>query len=281
MACRAQHSRRPSSPRRIVVAVEKAARAQRLSSSRRPSTRSPWREAARRAARAGRGAAARGHAARHQGSVLHRGRRPTAGSSILEGFKPPYESRVTANLLRGGRGDARQAQHGRVRHGLVQRDQRLRPGDQPVAAQRRRQCGADPGRLARAARRRRSRRGSRRASPAPTPAARSASRRPSPASPGSSRPTAAARAGASSPSPRRSTRPGRWRATCATARSCWRPMAGFDPKDSTSLDLPVPQWEAALAQRPQGQAGRHPEGISDRRRARPRSTRSGSRASSG
>ncbi len=33
---------------------------------------------------------------------------------------------------------------------------------------------------------------------------------------------AAARAGASSPSPPASTRPGRWRATCATARSCWR-----------------------------------------------------------
>ena len=24
-------------------------------------------------------------------------------------------------------------------------------------------------------------------------------------------------------------------------------MAGFDPKDSTSLDLPVPQWEAGLS----------------------------------
>ena len=27
-------------------------------------------------------------------------------------------------------------------------------------------------------------------------------------------------------------------------------MSGFDPKDSTSLDLPVPDWEAALSQRP-------------------------------
>jgi aspartyl-tRNA(Asn)/glutamyl-tRNA(Gln) amidotransferase subunit A len=56
----------------------------------------------------------------------------------------------------------------------------------------------------------------------PTPAARSASRRPSPAFAGSSRPTAAARAGASSPSPARSTRRGRWRGRCATARSCSR-----------------------------------------------------------
>ena len=59
----------------------------------------------------------------------------TAGSRILKGFKPTYESTVTANLRKAGRGDARQAQHGRVRDGLVERDQRLRPGDQPVAAQ--------------------------------------------------------------------------------------------------------------------------------------------------
>ena len=59
----------------------------------------------------------------------------TAGSRILKGFKPPYESTVTAQSAQGGGGDARQAQHGRVRDGLVERDQRLRPGDQPVAAQ--------------------------------------------------------------------------------------------------------------------------------------------------
>ena len=34
---------------------------------------------------------------------------------------------------KGGRGDARQAQHGRVRHGLVERDQRLRAGDLALA----------------------------------------------------------------------------------------------------------------------------------------------------
>jgi aspartyl-tRNA(Asn)/glutamyl-tRNA(Gln) amidotransferase subunit A len=37
-------------------------------------------------------------------------------------------------------------------------------------------------------------------------------------------------------------------------------MAGFDPKDSTSLDLPVPEWEAA-SPAICGQEGRHPEGI--------------------
>jgi aspartyl-tRNA(Asn)/glutamyl-tRNA(Gln) amidotransferase subunit A len=45
-------------------------------------------------------------------------------------------------------------------------------------------------------------------------------------------------------------------------------MAGFDPKDSTSLDLPVPKWEANLACGRPRQADRHPEGISDRRRSR-------------
>ena len=35
-----------------------------------------------------------------------------------------------------------------------------------------------------------------------------------------------------------------------TVRDCailLEAMAGFDPKDSTSLDLPVPQWEAGLS----------------------------------
>ena len=35
-----------------------------------------------------------------------------------------------------------------------------------------------------------------------------------------------------------------------TVRDCailLEAMAGFDPKDSTSLDLPVPQWEANLS----------------------------------
>ena len=35
-----------------------------------------------------------------------------------------------------------------------------------------------------------------------------------------------------------------------TVRDCailLEAMAGFDPKDSTSLDLPVPQWEAELS----------------------------------
>ena len=70
----------------------------------------------------------------------------TSGSNILKGFKPAYESTVSGKLQRRRGGDARQAQHGRVRDGLVERDQRLRAGHLAVEAQRRRQCRADPGR---------------------------------------------------------------------------------------------------------------------------------------
>ena len=48
-------------------------------------------------------------------------------------------------------------------------------------------------------------------------------------------------------SPARSTRPGRWRRTVRDCAILLEAMAGFDPKDSTSLDLPVPQWEANLS----------------------------------
>ena len=82
----------------------------------------------------GRGRRARRHSARHQGSVRHR-RRPHPGLQ-------PRARRLQAALridrhgqsLGRRRGHARQAQHGRVRHGLVQRDLLLRPGGQPVAA---------------------------------------------------------------------------------------------------------------------------------------------------
>ena len=53
----------------------------------------------------------------------------TAGSRILKGFKPRYEIDRLGQVEGGGRGDARQVEHGRVRDGLVERDQRLRPGD--------------------------------------------------------------------------------------------------------------------------------------------------------
>ena len=64
---------------------------------------------------------------------------------------------------------------------------------------------------------------------APTPAARCGSPPPSAASSGSSRPTGACPATGWSRSPRRSTRSGLWRRTCATPRSCSRrSRAGSD-----------------------------------------------------
>ena len=55
-----------------------------------------------------------------------------AASNILEGFKPEYESTVTQNLWDAGRGDVGQAQHGRIRDGLEQRNRLLRQCREPV-----------------------------------------------------------------------------------------------------------------------------------------------------
>ena len=57
-----------------------------------------------------------------------------AGSHVLDGFKPRYEFDRVGQSVGRRRGHAGQAQHGRVRHGLVQRDVLLRPGRQSVAA---------------------------------------------------------------------------------------------------------------------------------------------------
>ena len=58
-------------------------------------------------------------------------------------------------------------------------------------------------------------------------------------------------------------------------------MAGFDPKDATSLDMPVPEWEAGLDRRPAGQEGRHPARIPHGRDGRRRRQQLGRRASPG
>ena len=65
----------------------------------------------------------------------------------------------------------------------------------------------------------------------------------------SSRPMGAARAGAWSPSPRRSTRPGRIARTVRDCAIMLRSMAGHDPKDTTSVDTPVPDYEKRSAHR--------------------------------
>ena len=52
----------------------------------------------------------------------------TAGSKILEGYRPPYTATAVRTADRGRAPDPRQDQHGRVRDGLVERELRLRPG---------------------------------------------------------------------------------------------------------------------------------------------------------
>ncbi len=122
-----------------------------------------------------RGTAARRHSDRGQGSVLHQGR--------ADDRRLAHPRRLHAALRIDGdrkavgrrRGHARQDQSRRVRDGLVEHDQPLRPGREPVAASPAttvRWCRA----ARRAARRRRWRRTPRSARPAPIPAARSASR---------------------------------------------------------------------------------------------------------
>ncbi len=74
-----------------------------------------------------------------------RGVPTTAGSKILEGWRPPYDATIVRAAARGRHGDPRQDQHGRVRDGLVHRVLGLRPDAQPVGP------GPHPGRLAAAA----------------------------------------------------------------------------------------------------------------------------------
>ncbi len=142
----------------------------------------------RRAARARRRGAAHRHPARAQGHLLHGRRQNHVRLEDARQLRRPVR-RDRDRALRGrGRRDARQDEHGRVRDGLVERDELLRPGTQPVGS--RRSCRA----AHRAALPPRSPRASRRPRPEPTPAARFASRRRCPESPASSRRTAACRA---------------------------------------------------------------------------------------
>ena len=109
-------------------------------------------DAADKARASGDAEAALGRAARHQGSVLHRGRPDHRRLAHPRRLQAGLRSHRLGQSVRRRRRHARQTEHGRVRDGLVQRDQRLRPGPLALAAQRRRQCRADAGRLARAAR---------------------------------------------------------------------------------------------------------------------------------
>ena len=90
---------------------------------------------ARRRRRGGQGArqrragVARRHSARHQGPVRDARRRHDRRQPHPQGLQAALREHRHRQPAQGRGGDARQAQHGRVRDGLVERDQRLRAGD--------------------------------------------------------------------------------------------------------------------------------------------------------
>ena len=98
---------------------------------------------------AGQGGRARRHSARHQGPVRHAGRPHPGLRAISSTASSRATNRPSPPILGRRRGDAGQAQHGRVRHGLVQRDLLLRPGDQSRGARDGSNAKLVPGRLVR------------------------------------------------------------------------------------------------------------------------------------
>ena len=192
-------------------------------------------------------AAARRHRARRQGPVLHQGRAHDRVLAHPRQFRSDLRVDRHRAALARRRGDARQAQQRRVRHGLVERDVVFRPGDLAVAPEKR-QHSARSGRLVGRlggggggrALPRRDRYGYRRLNTSAGGFHRhrrhQAHLRPLLAL-GHRRVRLLARPG---------------RAICAHGarhRDPARSMAGHDPKDTTSVDRPVPDYEAAVGSR--------------------------------
>jgi len=174
-----------------------------------------------------------------------RGVDSTAGSRILTGFKPPYESTVTANLRRAGAGMLGKLNMDEFAMGSSNETSAYGPVLSPWR-RRGSNVGLTPG-------------GSSGGSSAAV-AAHIAAGATGTDTGGSIRQPAAF-TGISGIKPTYG-RCSRWGVVAfassldqagpmaKTVRDCailLEAMAGFDPKDSTSLDLPVPQWEANLS----------------------------------
>ena len=157
----------------------------------------------------------------------------TAGSKILAGYVPVYDSTVAARCKARGPAAAREDEHRRVRDGLVDRELGVRAFAEPVGPD------AGAGRVGRRLGGGGRRPGSRRGRSAPTPAARSSSRPRSAATSGCGRPTGRSRrygivAFASSLD--------QVGPVTKTVRDCaflYSVIAGRDPADSTTVDVPA------------------------------------------
>ena len=94
------------------------------------------------AAGGGRGPGDLWHPPRHQGPVLHKGRGQSGRVEHPARVPARIRKHRDAATVRRGCGDAGQAEHGRIRHGVQQRDLVLRKRREPMAAGGRRD-GAD------------------------------------------------------------------------------------------------------------------------------------------
>ena len=194
------------------------------------------------------------------------GVRTTAGSKILGPFVPPYESTVTRQPAARRRGVPRQDQHGRVRHGLVQHDLGLRPGENPWKRRQDASAMLVPG-------------GSSGGSAAAV-SARLAMGATGTDTGGSIRqPASFCGIVGMKPTYGRCSRwgvvafassldhPGPFARTVRDCAILLGSMAGHDPKDSTSADVPVPDFRGRLRARREGPAHRRAARIPLRRHA--------------
>ncbi len=204
-----------------------------------------------------------------------RGVDSTAGSRILKGFKPPYESTVTANLRKAGAGMLGKLNMDEFAMGSSNETSAYGPVLSPWR-RKGSNVGLTPGGSS----------GGSSASVAANIAAGATG-----TDTGGSIRQPAAFTGICGIKPTYG-RCSRWGVVAfassldqagpmaKTVRDCailLEAMAGFDPKDFTSLDLPVPQWEAEFVERSPRQAGRYSEGVSHRRRPRRHQRALGSR----